>query len=125
MRVSVLWEWLHKGACFTADDPAGGVRAGDALTPALFDRIMEEEYGKLLRAGNRDVHDDSKRTTLPIARQIVERCVRNAVKAPWCIDLLNLNLNNHDLGRARERIEAYFAALERDGTRLTANPDLA
>ena len=125
MRVSVLWEWLHKGACFTADDPAGGVRAGDAFTPALFDRIMEEEYGKLLRAGNRDVHDDSKRTTLPISRAIVERCVKNRVKAPWCIDLLNLNLNNPDLGRARERIEAYFAALERDGTRLTANPDLA
>jgi malate synthase len=125
MRVSVLWEWLHKGACFTADDPAGGVRAGDAFTPALFDRILEEEYGKLLRAGNRDVHDDSKRTTLPIARTIVERCVRNALKAPWCIDLLNLNLNNHDPGRARERVDAYFAALERDGTRLTGNPDLA
>ncbi|HSV92954.1 MAG TPA: hypothetical protein VLH81_07750 [Desulfobacterales bacterium] len=124
MRVSVLWEWLHKGARFTADDPALGVRAGDAFTPALFDRLMEEEYGKLLRAGNRDVHDDSKPTTLPIARAIVERCVRNAVKAPWCIDLLNLNLNNPDPVRARQRIDAYFAALERDGTRLTENPDL-
>jgi malate synthase len=124
MRVSVLWEWLHKGARFTTDDPAGGVGAGDAFTPALFERLLEEEYGKLLRAGNRDVHDDSKRTTLPIARAIVERCVKNRVKAPWCIDLLNLNLNNPDLGPARERIEAYFIALERDGTRLTENPDL-
>jgi malate synthase len=50
--------------------------------------------------------------------------VNNRVKAPWCIDLLNLNLNNPDLGPARERIEAYFIALERDGTRLTENPDL-
>ncbi len=124
MRVSVLWEWLHKGARFTADDPASGVREGDTFTPALCDRFMEEEYGKLLRAGNRDVHDDSKRTTLPIARAIVERCVRDPLKAPWCIDLLNLNLNNPDLGRARERIEAYFAALKRDGTRMTENPDL-
>ena len=125
MRVSVLWEWLHKQARFTADDPESGVKAGDPFTPAFFDRLVEEEYDKLLKAGNRDVHEDSKRTTLPIARAIVERCVKTPVKAPWCIDLLNLNLNNHDLGRARERIEAYFAAFERDGTRLTGNPDLS
>jgi len=101
------------------------VKAGDPFTPAFFDRIMEEEYAKLRKAANRDVHEDSKGTTLPIARAIVERCVKNPVKAPWCIDLLNLNLNNNDLGRARERIEAYFAAFERDGTRLTDNPDFA
>jgi malate synthase len=123
IRVSILWEWLHKQARFTADDPAGGVKAGDPFTPAFFDRLMEEEYEKLLKAGNKDVHEDSKGTTLPIARDIVERCVKNPVKAPWCIDLLNLNLNNHDSGRARERIEAYFTAFERDGTRLTDNPD--
>ncbi len=125
IRVSILWEWLHKQARFTADDPGSGIKAGDPFTPAFFDRLMEEEYDKLQKAENRDVHDDSKRTTLPIARAIVERCVKTPVKAPWCIDLLNLNLNNHDLGRARERIEAYFAAFERDGTRLTGNPDLS
>ena len=125
IRVSILWEWLHKQARFTADDPGSGVKAGDPFTPAFFDRLMVEEYDKLQKAGNRDVHDDSKRTTLPIARAIVERCVKNPVKAPWCIDLLNLNLNNHDLGQARERIQAYFAAFERDGTRLTGNPDLS
>ena len=125
MRVSVLWEWLHKQARFTADDAASGVQAGDPFTLAFFDRLMEEEYAKLQKAGNRDVHDDSKHTTLPIARAIVERYVKHPVKAPWCIDLLNLNLNNHDLGRARERIEAYFTAFERDGSRLTDNPDFA
>jgi malate synthase len=123
IRVSILWEWLHKQARFTADDAASDVQAGDPFSPAFFDRLMQEEYEKLLRAGNRDVHDDSKGTTLPIAREIVERCVKNPVKAPWCIDLLNLNLDHHDLGRARERIEAYFTAFERDGTRLTDNPD--
>jgi malate synthase len=123
MRVSVLWEWLHKQARFTADDPETGARAGETFTPAILDRLMDEEYGKLLKAGNRDVHEDSKQTTLPIAREIVERSVRNPVKAPWCIDLLNLNLNNHDLGRARQRIEAYFAAFGRDGSRITDNPD--
>jgi malate synthase len=125
IRLSILWEWLHKQARFTADDAAAGVKAGDPLTPRLFDRLMAEEYAKLRQAGNRDVHDDSKDTTLPIAREIVERYVKNPVKAPWYIDLLDLNLNNHDLGRARQRIEAYFAAFERDGTRLTDNPDFA
>ncbi len=125
IRLSILWEWLHKQARFTADDAASGVTAGDALTPALFDRLMEEEYEKLRRAGNRDVHDDSKTTTLPIARAIVERYVKSPFKAPWCIDLFNLNLNNHDLGRAQQRIEAYLTAFQRDGTRLTENPDFA
>jgi malate synthase len=125
IRLSILWEWLHKQARFTANDAVSGVKAGDPFTPAFFDRLMEEEYEKLHKAGNRDVHDDSKGTTLPIARAIVERYVKNPVKAPWCIDLLNLNLNNHDLARARERIEAYFSAFEHDGTRLTDNPDFA
>jgi malate synthase len=123
IRLSILWEWLHKQARFTDDDPPSGVKAGDAFTPAFFERLMEEEYEKLHRAGNRDVHDDSKATTLPIARAIVERYVMSPIKPPWCIDLLNLNLNNHDLGRARERIEEYLDAFGRDGTRMTENPD--
>jgi malate synthase len=123
IRLSILWEWLHKQARFTADDEPSGVKAGDALTPALFDRLLTEEYKKLLQAGNKDVHDDSKRTTLPIAREIVDRYVKNPFKPPWYIDLLNLNLNNHDHGRARQRIAAYLTAFGRDGTRLTDNPD--
>ncbi len=123
IRLSILWEWLHKRAGFTAGDAESGVQAGDALTDGLFGRLLAEEYAKLRQASNRDVHDDSKDTTLPIARAIVERYVKTPIKAPWCIDLLNLNLNNHNLGRARERIEAYYAAFERDGTRRTDNPD--
>jgi malate synthase len=123
IRLSVLWEWLHKQARFTADDPPSDVKAGDVFTPAFFERLLAEEYEKLLKAGNRDVHDDSKRTTLPIARAVVERYVKHPIKAPWGIDLFNLNLNNHDLGRALKRIEAYCEAFGRDGTRLTDNPD--
>jgi malate synthase len=123
IRLSILWEWLHKQARFTEADAASGVKAGDPLTPALFDKILAEEYDKLRRAKNKDVHDDSKKTTLPIAREIVAEYVKNAVKAPWYVDLLNLNLNNQDLATARRRIAEYFAAFERDGTRLTANPD--
>ena len=124
IRLSILWEWLHKQACFTEDDAASGVKAGDPLTPGFFDKILAEEYGKLRQAQNRDVHDDSKNTTLPIAREIVERYIKNPFKAPWYIDLLNLNLNNLDPAQSRRRIEDYMAAFGRDGTRLTANPDL-
>jgi len=123
IRLSILWEWLQKGARLSADDQDTGMRAGDVFAPALFQRLLEEEYEKLLRAGDRDVHDDSKTTTLPIARDIVATYVTNAVKPPWYIDLLNLNLDNHDLATARSRIKAYLDAFERDGTRITERAD--
>ncbi|MDP3283378.1 MAG: hypothetical protein Q8M56_03000, partial [Desulfobacterales bacterium] len=123
IRLSILWEWLHKQACFTEDDAASGVRAGDPFKPGFFDRLVAEEYEKLLQAKSRDVHDDSKDTTLPIAREIVACYVKNPFKAPWYVDLLNLNINNHDLALAIRRIDEYLAAFGRDGTRLTANPD--
>ncbi|MGB7621646.1 MAG: malate synthase, partial [Terriglobia bacterium] len=123
IRLSILWEWLQKGAKFTDDDPATGVRAGDPFDAALFARLLAEEYEKLLGARNRDVHDDSKPTTLPIAREIVATYVTDRVKPPWYIDLLNLNLDNHDLATARSRIRAYIAAFERDGSRITESLD--
>ncbi|MCB9647569.1 MAG: malate synthase [Deltaproteobacteria bacterium] len=123
IRLSILWEWLHKRAAFTEDDAETGVKAGDTLTEALFARLLDEEYAKLQRASNRDVHDDSKQTTLPVAREIVRSYVTSEVKTPWYIDLLNLNLGLHDLEEARRRIAEYLAALERDGTRITNNLD--
>jgi malate synthase len=123
IRLSILWEWLHKGAAFTDGDAETGAKAGDPLTPELFARLLDEEFAKLLRAGTRDVHDVSKQTTLPIARAIVDTYVTHPVKAPWYIDLLNLNLDNHDLGEARRRIGLYMDAFRRDGTRITHNLD--
>ena len=123
IRLSILWEWLHKGARFTDDDPATGTHRGDTFDAALLMRLLDEEYQKLLAAANRDVHDDSKTTTLPIAREIVETYVTNRAKLPWYIDLLNLNLNNHDLTAARSRIRSFIEAFERDGTRISENPD--
>jgi malate synthase len=123
IRVSILWEWLHKGALLTSDDSSTGSRAGDIFDTTLFERLLEEEYQKLLGARDRDVHDDSKATTLPIAREIVATYVTNHVKPPWYIDLLNLNLGNHDLATARSRIRNYVEAFERDGTRITENLD--
>jgi malate synthase len=125
IRLSILWEWLHKGAPLTENDASTGTRAGDRFTAGLFGRLLAEEHAKLLRASDRDVHDVSKDTTLPIARAIVEAYAGAEVKAPWCIDLLNLNLNNHDLDEAGRRIRLYLDAFSRDGRRITENLDFA
>jgi len=123
IRLSILWEWLHKHATFTADDPATGVKAGDQLTPELFARLLHEEFVKLQRASNRDVHDNSKPTTLPVAGEIVDVYVRDDVKLPWYIDLLNITLGTHDLDRAKARIALLANAFRGDGTRITHNLD--
>ncbi|HQZ40238.1 MAG TPA: hypothetical protein PLH72_14475 [Vicinamibacterales bacterium] len=123
IRLSILWEWLHKNAPLTEADAATGVAAGDPFSAPLFAKLLDEEYDKLRRAGNRDVHDDSKDTTLPIAREIVATYVTEPVKLPWYIDLLNINLDNVDLDEARRRIRRLADAFERDGTRLTENQD--
>ena len=122
IRLSILWEWLHKRAPFT-DADAIGVRAGETLTRELFARLLEEEYDKLQHAANRDVHDNSKHTTLPIARAIVDTYVNDEVKLPWYVDLLNITLGTHDLAEARRRIQQLRDAFDRDGTRITENLD--
>jgi malate synthase len=122
IRLSILWEWLHKNASLTGDD-AIGVKAGDRFTKELFDRLLAEEYEKLRRASNRDVHDVSKDTTLPIAREIVETYVKEDVKLPWYIDLLNINLGNHDVTEGRKRIRLLTDAFRKNGTRITENLD--
>jgi malate synthase len=122
IRVGILWEWLHKGATLTEADPAG-VPTGDRFGHALFARLLDEEYAKLQRAGNRDVHDDSKKTTLPIAREIVKAYVENDVKLPWCIDLLNIDLGTSDVAEAKRRIRTFVEEFQSEGRRITSNVD--
>ncbi len=124
IRLSIVWEWLHKRARLTAGDEIG-VKSGDTFTRDLFERLLTEEYDKLVRAGSRDVHDNSKTTTLPIAREIVETYVTEPTKLPWYIDLLNINLNNHDLTEAKKRIRLLTDSFRKDGTRITENLDFA
>jgi malate synthase len=123
IRLSILWEWLHKSASFTADDASVGVNAGDGFSSDLLKRLLAEEYEKLQSASNRDVHDASKKTTLPIAREIVEAYMTDDVKLPWYIDLLNINLENFDLTEAKRRIRLFAEAFRKDGTRITENLD--
>jgi malate synthase len=123
IRLSILWEWLHKCAKLTDEDDPTSVAAGDVFGERLFTRVLEEEYDKLLAASNRDVHDDSKTTTLPIARAIVDAYVRAPFKAPWYVDLLNINLDNCDQTAATMRIDHYMRTFETTGTRITENLD--
>jgi malate synthase len=127
IRLSILWEWLHKGASLTAaaENDDIGVKAGETFTRELFETLLGQEYDKLQRAGNRDVHDVSKRTTLPIAREIVQAYVTGDVKLPWYIDLLNINLNTADLNESRRRIRMLADAFRKDGTRITENLDFS
>jgi len=125
IRLSILWEWVHKCARLTEDDAETGARAGDVFTLELFERLFAEEMAKLRCANDRDVHDDSKETTLPVAGEIVDAYVRAEAKTPWYIDLLNINIDNVDLEAARERIRLYVGAFAADGTRITENLDFA
>lgn len=123
IRLSILWEWVHKRAKLTADDADTGAKAGDIFTRELFEQLLEEEYAKLLKASHRDVHDESKKTTLPIAREIVREYALHEQKLPWFIDLLNINLNNTDLVVAKKRIALYIDTFRTKETRITENLD--
>lgn len=64
----------------------------------------------LRRVRNRDVHDDSKDTTLPIAKAIVDTYVKDDAKPPCYVDLLNMTLGSSDLAEARRRIALLVSA---------------
>ena len=64
-----------------------------------------------------------RHTTLPIAREIAETYVLESVKLPWYVDLLNINLDNHDLAEAKRRIALFRDTFRKDGTRITRNLD--
>ena len=109
---------MLRGSCVSLIDPDGVDDTAD-----LFARLLQQEYDKLLAASNRDVYDGSKKTTLPIAREIVETYVSAPFKAPWYVDLLNVNIDNFDLATARTRIANYMDAFARSGARITENLD--
>ena len=123
IRLSILWEWVHKGARLTEDDRETGTSTNAVFDAALFKRLLTEEYEKLLNANDKDVHNDSKRTTLPISREIADTYVLDPVKAPWFIDLLNINLDNVDLNEAKKRIMLFMHKFKTEGIRITENID--
>ena len=123
IRMSILWEWVHKGGIITEDDPATGLQKGDVFTREIFDRLLAEEYEKLQKAESRDVHEASKTTSLPIIYEMVKDYINEEVKIPWYIDLLNINLNNDDLDEGRRRIAVYLKEFRETGRRITERLD--
>lgn len=123
IRMSILWEWVHKKGAITGDDHETGISKGQIFTPEISKRLLDEEYEKLLKADNRDVHEDSKTTSLPIIYEMVKDYMGENVKVPWYIDLLNINLNNEDLSEGKRRIAAYIKQFRESGQRITENLD--
>ena len=123
IRLSILWEWVHKGAVLTEDDTETGTKAGDIFSTERYKTLLVQEYDKLLKADTKDVYESSKTTTLPIARAIADTYILSEVKPPWFIDLLNINLNNSDLSEAERRISLYMSTFREKGLRITENLD--
>jgi len=123
IRLSILWEWVHKGATLSDDDEQTDTKTGDKFSIDLFEKLLQDEFEKLLKANAKDVFDYSKTTTLPISKEIVIAYIHCKEKFPWFIDLLNINLNNFNLAVAKERINIYMEAFKKDGTRITDNFD--
>ena len=80
-RLSILWEWLHKNAKITEDDPGTGLTAGATFTAELFDACGECES-----SGRRRTRtcDDSKDSTLRSPRNRQDVC-RGTDQASWYI----------------------------------------
>ncbi|MFH0785247.1 MAG: malate synthase [Pseudomonadota bacterium] len=123
IRMSILWEWVHKGGAITEDDLETGVIKGQVFSQEIFTRLLDEEYAKLLQADGRDVHEESKTTSLPIIYEMVKEYIGEGVKISWYIDLLNINLNNDDLDEGKRRIAAYINKFRATGQRITENLD--
>ena len=100
-------------------------RKGDPFTEEMFARLLAEEFSKLQQARNVDVHDDSKFTTLPVSRIVVDDYVRWRQKAPWMVDLLNVNLTVEQEESARQRTREFLDLFSTQGIRITKNLDFA
>jgi malate synthase len=46
IRLSILWEWLHKGAILTEDDAGTGIKAGDIFSKSLYEKINRTRIQK-------------------------------------------------------------------------------
>lgn len=121
IRLSILWEWIHKAANLSEGDDELNLAKGDVINGDTFEKLLEQEYTKLLDAADKDVHNDSKRTTLPIAKEIVMTYVVDDIKAPWFIDLLNINLDNYDLTESKKRIAMFMERFRTQGLRITSS----
>ncbi|HTL69657.1 MAG TPA: phosphoenolpyruvate carboxykinase (GTP) [Candidatus Eisenbacteria bacterium] len=118
IRLKALREWLAKQAVIGGAGPL----AGQVLTPQIFSRLLDEEYQRLLaEPDDKKVNAATKTTTLPVAREIVERYVLAPVTMPWLVDLLNAALEAPDPATASRRLTDYISTFESNNERITEN----
>ena len=126
IRLSILWEWVHKGATTHRGRRRNGSQGGRYLfrgdvstlarrrirqiTPGQVPRM----YMRFRRQPRCRLLERSSRPTCSTRR----RCRGTST-------CLNINLNNHDLQTAQERIRNYMNTFKKDGTRITENLDTA
>ena len=123
IRLSILWEWVHKKGRLTEDDAPIGAAPAMLSHPRCSAACLPKSTKSCCVPVTGTCTLCPSKRPLPITREIVERYVLDETKVPWYIDLLNINLNNHDLACARERIESYMRTFKADGTRITENLD--
>ena len=126
IRLSILWEWVHKGARLTAADRGVGVERGRRVharaVPAADRRGVRQAPAR--RQPRRARRLEGARRCRSRGRSS-RPTSRTPVKAPWYVDLLNINLGVADVATARARIARYMEAFAADGSRITENLDFA
>ena len=124
IRLSILWEWLHKNATLTENDDAPVSKPATGSRAEIFERLLTEEYEKLLTSGTAMSTRIRSRPRSPIAREIVDglrpRRIQSAlVHRPAEPQPGQLRPD----GGSRRRIRLLAAAFLKDGTRITENMD--
>ena len=126
IRLSILWEWLHKQAhVHRRRRPPPASRAGDTLTPALFARLLDEEYAKLLRRQQsrraRRLEDDD-----PADRPRHRRHATSTSRGQGAVVHRPAEPRPSTTTTAPKPpagVAAYMKAFAEDGTRITRNVD--
>ena len=60
-----------------------------------------------------------------VAKVIADKYVRFSKKAPWMVDLLNINLTVEVEATAEDRVSQFLAEFANQGVRITKNLDFA
>ena len=96
---------------FTEADPATASARGTRSPPTCSSACCARSTPSCWRPATATSTTTRRPRRCRSPREIVRTYVTAAVKAPWYIDLLNINLDNHDLAKARRRIAALHGDL--------------
>ena len=125
IRLSILWEWLHKGASLTADDENRREGGRHVHARVVRDAARCRSTTSCSAPATATCTTSRSARRCPSRARSCETYVMDEVKLPWYIDLLNINLNNTDLNESKRRIRMLADAFRKDGTRITENLDFS